>query len=172
MNDKNIVGVLHFLDNGEKIEYTDPAKYVSDFTRQLASQGIHSVKAETLTTNIETHFKIFEASLNEFGDRVDRDVFYRQAEKHGFSSPWDESAVIEIEEIYNDNFMPEDEFGIDDIPAPDYPSKLERVIEAIKQPFASQKRETFKEKLSKAVFKAESINSAREVTIKHNSIER
>lgn len=81
-----IVGYLKYLDSGEEVSYTDPASYIAAYKDDLYSMGPNTVRAVTLTKDLNVRYDIEKLLVGEFGEGVpDKETWitaHNQAANH------------------------------------------------------------------------------------------
>lgn len=67
---KPVVGFLRYLDSNETVDYTDPGKYIAAYREALYAQGPMTVRAATLTPDLNVHYEIEKLLVGEFGEEL------------------------------------------------------------------------------------------------------
>lgn len=65
-----VVGYLKYLDSGEEVSYTDPASYIAAYKDDLYSMGPNTVRAITLTQDLNVRYEIEKLLVGEFGETL------------------------------------------------------------------------------------------------------
>lgn len=67
---KPVVGFLRYLDSNETVDYTDPEEYIAAYREALYTQGPMTVRATTLTPDLNVHYEIEKLLVGEFGEEL------------------------------------------------------------------------------------------------------
>ena len=67
---KPVIGFLRYLDSNETVDYTDPEEYIAAYREALYTQGPMTVRATTLTPDLNVRYEIEKLLVGEFGEAL------------------------------------------------------------------------------------------------------
>ena len=67
---KPVIGFLRYLDSNETVDYTDPEEYIAAYRETLYTQGPMTVRATTLTPDLNVRYEIEKLLVGEFGEKL------------------------------------------------------------------------------------------------------